>query len=291
MRVTERRMMSLVSNGSATARAQVAEASRKLSSGVAVERPSHDPVRWAQGMRQKTKLTMAGDYRGTVDRARAKLDAADNGLGRIAGALTRAREIATAMATATVDGPTRAAAEVEVQGLFADMLAGANAEGPDGEYVLAGHAGDVAPFDATGTYVGDNGLRFVETSEGRQHAASLPGTVLTVAEGIDVFGTVSALQAALTANDPAAVQTAMVDITTAIEQVSMARGRAGAASAALSSTGEALEQFEVQLTQSIEAAVITDPIVAATELAHFSNQLETSRVVAERIAMLMDPNR
>lgn len=292
MRVTENRMMQMVSNGSATARTKVAEASRKLTTGVAVERPSHDPVRWADGMRQKSRLVMAGEHRSTVERARTKLDAADNGLGRIADALTRARELATQMATATVDASARASAAIEVEGLLGEMLAGANARGPDGEYVLAGSQGETAPFDDAGVYQGDDELRFIETSEGQRHVVSIPGTVLTAADGgLDVFATITALGAALSADDPTAVQAAMVEITEAIGQVAGARGRAGASSAALSTTNNALKEFEVQLTASIEAAVIADPIEAATELAHFSNQLEMSRAVSERIVILMDPNR
>lgn len=290
MRVTENRMMEIAASGSTRAREQVAEAGRKLTTGLDVERPSHDPVRWSNGMRLKSRLTMAGEHRGTVERAVDKLNATDAAFGRINDALTRARELATAMANGTVDAATRATAALEAVGLFGEVRSAANAQGLDGEYLLAGNAGDQAPFDDAGVYGGDAQVRSIEVSEGQRRDISVPGTVLTAAAGVDVFGTIADLQTALEANDTVAVQTSIGQLTLALDQVTLAQGRAGSASASLRLTQDALSAFEVQLSASIEGSVASDPVAAATDLAKFSNQLEASRAVAQRISQLMNPN-
>lgn len=291
MRITENRMTQMILAQNEGLRSRVGEASRKLSTGVAVERPSHDPVRWAEGMRHKARLEMNGSHLGAVERSREKLDLADDALGRIGAALSRAREVATQMATGTQDAQSRAAAALEVQSLFAGAVSAANQQGVDGEFLFAGAEGQAVPFDAAGVYQGDASARTIQTAEGQTQIVTVPGTLLTAANGLDVLSTLSGLEAALLANDQAAVQTSMVDLATAIGQVGSARAQAGSASSGLESTRDALEAFEVHLSESISAVVATDPIVAATELANLSNQLETSRAVAQRITVLMDPNR
>lgn len=291
MRVTENRLMQMMTSSSAKARAKVAEASAKISSGVAVERPSDDPAAWVEGMRQKVRLVAAEESSNSAQRAVERLDATDQAFARLSDALVRVREIATQMNNGTYTAEDRAAAGLEVQGLFAEMVAAANTRGSDGEYLLAGMQGDVAPFDDTGAYFGDDQERWLVGTEGELHRASVPGSLLTAAEGVDVLGAVMALDAALQANDTTALQAVLPDLGTAVEQVATGRSRAGAASAALSANVDALGDLQIQLTASIEAAVLTDPIEAATELARFSSQLEASRIVAERIASLIGPGR
>ena len=291
MRVTENRLLQMMTSSSAGARAKVAEASRKISSGVDVERPSDDPTRWVEGMRQKVRLVGTEETRDSGQRAVERLDATDQAFGRMAEALTRATEIATQMANDTYSADDRAAAALEVQGLFAEMLSAANTQGSDGEYLLAGSQGDAPPFDSTGAYLGDAQERWLLGTQGESQRASISGSMLTAAEGVDVLGTVAALDAALQADDTAALQTALGELSTAVDQVSTGRSRAGAASAAMSANVDALGELEVRLSASIEAAVLTDPVEAASELARFSSQLEASRIVAERIAALVGPGR
>jgi len=291
MRVTENRLMQMMTSSSANARAKVAEASAKISSGVAVDRPSDDPAAWAEGMRQKVRLVAAEESSNSAQRAVERLDATDQAFGRMWDAMVRVKELATQMSNGTYEAADRAAAALEVEGLFAEMIAAGNTRGSDGEYLLAGHQSDTAPFDDTGAYFGDDQERWLVGTEGELHRASVPGSVLTAADGVDVLATVATFAAALQANDTTALAAVYGDVEAATDQVASARSRAGSASAALSANVDALGDLQVALTASIESAVLTDPIEAATELARFSNQLEASRIVAERIASLVGPGR
>ncbi len=291
MRVTENRMLRLMSEANVATQSRVAEVSLQLGSGVAVDKPSDDPARWAAGMRDKIELELTADRKNTSERALERLDRVDSALGQVTTGLIRARELAVQTASDLYNSGSRGPAAVEVAGVYADILSSLNIRGPDGEYLLAGTSGDQPAFDTAGVYQGTDVRRSVETASGVQKVATVSGELLTATAGVDVLGTVDALRLALEADDPDAIRGLLDDLDFALEQASFARSHVGAASSALESSVYSLDSLEVQLTETLDRNVGTNAIEAATELANLSNQLETSRVVSERILALTSVGR
>jgi flagellar hook-associated protein 3 FlgL len=287
MRITETRMLQMMSGRTMDTQSSIAKASTQVSTGVAVDKPSDDPVRWADGMRTKLSMDRRDAHESTVERARDNLQRTDDALGQIVDALSRVRDLAVLGGSESYNAAGRAGVAIEVGELFNSMLSSANVRSIDGEYLLAGSNSDVAPFDASGAFQGNDTVRRVETGDDMYKAASISGTWLTAASGTDVFGTVAALQTALEADDPDQVRNLIEDITASIEQVAHARTDSGVAASSLDRSLDVLSDLELSLTESFEDAVGADPIEAATWLANLGNQLEASRLVSERIVSMM----
>lgn len=287
MRITETRMLRLMSGRTMETQSNVAKAGMQVSTGVAVERPSDDPVRWADGMRTKLSMGRRDMHESTVERTRDNLQRTDSALGELINGLSRVRELAVLGASDSYDAAGRTAAAVEVAALFDSMLASANAQSVDGEFLLAGTNSSVQPFDAAGVYQGNDVAREIEAGPNVYKQASVAGSLLTAASGIDLFDTIAQVQNALATNDPVATRARLDDLVAALDQVAHARTEAGVATNSLDQSLDTLADLEVSLTASLETSVGADPIEAATWLANLGNQLEASRLVSERIVSLM----
>lgn len=287
MRITETRMLRLMSSQTMDTQSSIAKAGTQVSTGVAVQRPSDDPVRWADGMRTKLSMDRRDTHESTVERARDNLTRVDSALGDLVDGMSRIRELAILGGSDSYDASGRTAAAIEVGTLFESMLASANVRSIDGEYLLAGSNSDVPPFDPTGAYTGNDVARTIEVNDGTLKQAGVTGTVLTAAEGVDVFGIITGVQAALEANDANATRGFLDDLVTSLEQLAHAHAEAGVTANSLDLSLGTLDDLEVSLAQSFEGSIGADPIEAATWLANLSNELEASRVVSERIVSLM----
>lgn len=287
MRITETRMLRLMSGRTMETQSAIAKAGTQVTTGVAVQRPSDDPVRWADGMRTKLSMDRRDMHESTVERARDNLTRVDAALGDLVDGMSRIRELSILGASGSYNAAGRTAAAIEIGTLFDSMLASANVRSIDGEYLLAGSNSEVAAFDPSGAYTGNDVARTLEVNDGTFKQAGVTGAVLTAAEGVDVFGTIAGVQAALEANDPDATRALLDDLAESLEQLAYAQAETGVTSNSLDQSLGTLEYLEVSLTQSFEGSIGVDPIEAATWLANLSNELEASRVVSERIVSLM----
>ena len=287
MRITETRMLRLMSERTLDTQSSIADAATEVSTGIAVQRPSDDPLRWADGMRTKLSLDRREVHESTVERVRDNLSRTDTALDELIDGLSDIRELAVLGASETNNEAGRAMAALEISTIFEGMLATANVRSVDGEYLLAGSNSNTPPFDAAGVYQGNDVRRTIEVSDQTFKPAGVTGTILTAAAGIDVFGSIVAVQTALEANDPAATQALLEDLATSLDQLAHAQAEAGVIASSLDDSLETLDVLELSLSASFESSVGADPIEAATALANFSNQLEVSRAVSERIVSLM----
>ncbi len=286
MRVTETRMIETASEQTSRQRSRVQEASDALQTGVRVDRPSDGVTDWAEGMRAEVRHTMSERRGNAVARANERLGETDRALSGIGEGLSRVRELTVQAANDTYTAAQRSGIAQEVQALRAHMLGLANTQGPDGEFLLAGTAGNAAPFGANGVYVGNGTRRQIEASEGHIGTFAVTGQALTTATGVDVFTTLDNVIASLNGNDGDAIRANLNDLSTAVDQVANARTELGSQSAALDVVDSARRDFEVELARMQERAIGIDPVDAATDFARASAALDSARAVAERIVAI-----
>lgn len=287
MRITETRMLQIMSGRTMDTQSSVAKAASQVSTGIAVNQPSDDPVRWADGMRTKLSMDRRDVHESTVERTRDNLNRTDAALGEVFDRLSDVRVLAMLGGTESYSAAGRATAALEVGQLLETMIAAANTQSVDGEFLLAGSNSSVQPFDAAGAYQGNAVVREIEADDDVYKRASVPGTLLTAAGGVDVFDIVVQVRDALAADDPVAVRGFIDQLNVALEQVAYARTEAGVAASSLEQSVDSLADLEVTLATSLEGSVGADPIEAATWLANLGNQLEASRLVSERIVSMM----
>ncbi|MSP59499.1 MAG: flagellar hook-associated protein FlgK [Myxococcales bacterium] len=206
MRVTETRMIELAGDAVARGRDRAAAAAEQAAGGLRVAVPSDDPTAWADGARANARMTQSAARGTSIARARDGLIATDGALDSLGVSLSRAAELAVQMANGSWNAADRKHGALEVRALRAQVLAAANSRAPDGEFLLAGGKGGVAPFNGAGVYVGDDQAREIEIADGQQQAVTPPGTLLTTAKGIDVLALLDQLATALDNDNLAGVR-------------------------------------------------------------------------------------
>ena len=275
MRVTEKMSFESAARGAAAARTRFEEAPRQAATGLKVEHPEDDPAAAGLIARHRHQVDQTAALTSAMDAANAELDTADGALDGIGTDLSRARELAVQLSNATYSANERAAAAAEVDGLFKHALGLLNTKAGH-RYLFGGFQDDAPPFDATGAYLGDTGVRQVEVAAGVRLDASVRADVALkgVGGGTDVLGVLQALSAALSANNVAGVQNSLTGLDAGIGQVALARGELGGHQSVLDAASSATRVAHVDAQARLSGLADADAIDAATALAQAQQGLE-----------------
>ncbi len=289
MRITGHRMIELASASTSKSQEALAARSAEVTSGLRVAKPSDDPTAWAAAERAKLRKVVAEGTGAAVEASRGQLEETDVAFASVGDFVSQVRALAVQGSSDSYNAQDRAELGAQVQALFASALAAANTRSSNGEYLLAGSQTGTPPFDAAGTYQGDTLVRSIPSAEGSTAFATIPGSRLTSANGVDVLPLMSQIATALSTNNMAALRTGLTDLQTAVGQVSMSRTVTGGAMSVLDATLAARDQLTTHLATEIARNVEVDSVAAASSLASASQSLEASRAVTAHLVSLLDP--
>lgn len=253
-----------------TLRARLERAESVAITGSTVGRPSDAPGDWNVLHGLAAGLQDQGVWLRNADRARDVLDGSDGALHAATDLLSRARERAVQLSSETYGAAERTAGASEVRALREELLGLANTRVGD-RYLFAGDAFDRPAFDAAGAYQGSAATASTLVGEGRDVATTLDGSA--VFQGaVDVFQTLSDLEAALLANDATAVAAALDPLEAAQQQVISARQEVGERQVAVDDATAVAENLAALLEERLTAHTSEDPTTSFTRLA----QLQTT---------------
>ena len=166
-----------------TGLAALNQASSQVSTGKRFERLSEDPLAGTQVMGTDRALRGIEQYRRNSIAVRARTDAEEAVLNQLTDLLTRAKELAIQEGTATSTPQTRIAVKAEVDRLLEQAIQLGNAQ-VGNEYIFGGHQTTSPPFDPSGTYFGDSGLRKAEIGQDYLITTTQNGQGLLVDSGV-----------------------------------------------------------------------------------------------------------
>lgn len=290
MRITAHHMLELATQSTAKSQSDVADLAGQVTSGKRVELPSDDPLAWAQSRRLELKKSVAESRDQGSGLAKDQLQETEQALGTIGGLTAEAKQLAVQAANGSLGGAERLALRDTAAGLFDAALSAANSRNVAGEYILAGAKGTTVPFNAAGVYTGDASTRTVETADGTTGVATVPGTVLTAAAGVDVLPALGRLVTALGANDLRGIQAAIDELSTAHDQVTKAQSTVGALTVVFNDADLARGELEDTLAARVSALTEVDIVRAAGELAQRTAALQAAQTVNGRLAQLLGPH-
>jgi len=286
MRITENmRVASAVATQQRMAE-RVQRATEVASSGARVGKASDDPSAWATGQAHAGRSAAAKARSKVLDRAASDLEVAEGALASAVDVMARAREIATQMASGSMDATTRKNAALEVDALRDQLLGLANTQGGAG-YVFGGTKTDVPPFTAAYAFVGNTGTRSAEIAPGTTLVTNPSGArAFTTAGGRDPFADLGALSTALRTNSVAGI-TAAIDTTEAgRRQLSDVRSDAGLTLERARSASEVLGNLALRLDKARAGELEADAAPAFTELKNASDAYDRSLTVTKQILSL-----
>ena len=174
--------------------ARLSKTQLQLATGKRILTPSDDPAGATKALDLQRYLETNEQFLSNMGFARARLETQETTLASVTDLLQRANELAIQGNNATVSASDREAIAVEVDQLLAQLIALANTQDSNGEYLFGGLQRANAPFvpdPVTGavSYVGDDLQRQIQVSEVRRIADADTGQdiFMGVAGGASAF--------------------------------------------------------------------------------------------------------
>ncbi|HWA56937.1 MAG TPA: flagellar hook-associated protein FlgL [Gemmatimonadales bacterium] len=257
-----------------------AEAQNQVSTGKRFERLSEDPLAGSQVMTADRALRGIEQYRRNSSAARTRTDAEEAALGQITDLMTRAKELALQEGSASGTADSRAAAKAEVDRIIEQVVQLGNTQ-VGNEYIFAGDMVTTAPFDATGTYFGDDGVRKAEIGQGYQVATTHTGRELLVNSG--VLSSLQALSTQLGTGTSSTVGLTAAGIDSAFTNVQTLLSTNGARVRQIESAMQNSDALETNLTLRKGDLQNIDIEEATTKFVGLQNTLQAAMLSASRV--------
>ena len=161
---------------------KLAEIQEQIATGKRLNRPSDDPTGATQVLRLEQAMATTEQYQRNADFARNRLTLEEATLKNVQDSLLRVREIAVQGANSTLSDTDRFALAQEVRERLEELVGLANTRDANQEYLFSGYQVNTQPFtqnsDGTYVYSGDNGVRALQISSGRQMRDSDSGDAI-----------------------------------------------------------------------------------------------------------------
>ena len=283
MRVTQKQVYRAQLLDADRKKSEQADAARRGTSGLRLERPSDDPG----GSRRALLLRAAQeDYaigRAKIDRAGAEYGVRETALASMTSALSRAREVSVSMANGTMSADNRVAAAAEITEIRDTLIQLGNTRFMD-RYLFAGAQTNAAAFDAAGVYQGDAILVSIDLPDGGSAEVTADGGDLLRGTGgaQSVLGAVEGMIAALQANNLPLIQAGLDELDDSIDYVVQTRSEFGASVNLIENLDMIFESAEIQVQESRSKVEDMDVVVAYSEVVRTGQAYEQALQVMSR---------
>lgn len=203
MRVTQQTMSGQVIEGLQRAYQRVAKAQEAVTTGRRINHLSDDPIGATRALGLRGFEESLAQYQRNIDNSQPFLEQADSVLGDTVSGLTRAKELALAMANDTNSNVERQAAANEIHQILAQMVSEANTK-VENRFLFGGYLNGSAPFVQGAQrvdYRGDNGKIDIQTNPTGTLTINLLGNQVYQGAGVvggqGIFDTLQDLEISL----------------------------------------------------------------------------------------------
>lgn len=265
------RLSSLTQAAGGIAR-EISTLQEQATTGLEITRPSDAPeqVEYLHGL--ASQISDQGTWNTNAERAMSYLDATDDALGSMSDLLSSARELATQYASETYSTEDRATGAEEAQAILEQLVTLANTD-IGGRYIFSGDAYDSEAYDATGTYLGDTDAPSTLVGSNQDVATGFVGSELLQSD-TDIFGAVTDLISALTADDTDAIAASIDSLEAAGEQISSSRTAVASEFNTAEDAFEVAENMAVLLSEAQESTAGADMVSVYTSLSELQSNYE-----------------
>jgi flagellar hook-associated protein 3 FlgL len=224
MRITNGMMTATVKRNLFRQADQLARKQETMASGKRINRPSDDPLGFGKVLDYRKTLSSLEQYDRNIQNAKNRIKFVETTLDGAADLMVDAKNWAVNQAgSETMD---REAAITSVQNIRDQLLQLANSK-MGNVYVFAGFQSLTPPFDASGTYTGDNGYYSVMTADNMEMQVEADGSrIFQGAE--DVFDALDQLVVGLQTDDVTLIDAQIDRFVQATEQVQKVRTESSA---------------------------------------------------------------
>jgi len=260
--------------------ARLTEAQQQVSTGKRFTRAAEDPVGAAQVMRADRALRGIDQYRRNITAVRVRMDAEEAVLDQVGDMLTRASELAVAGATDSADATSRGAMAAEVDRMLEQMVHLGNTR-VGNEYLFGGHQTGRPPFEPDASYVGDDGARRTEISDGYLLETNHTGRELLLDTG--TIDALKRLRDALRAGGADAVRVVLPGVDTASTRIQVTLAETGARALQLENAEANMDAYEGSLAvrKELDQGITLEE--ATTRMLTVQNNLQAALASTSRV--------
>ncbi|WP_321366779.1 flagellar hook-associated protein FlgL [uncultured Desulfuromusa sp.] len=253
--------------------------------GKQVNKPSDNPSAISPILNSDEEIEKANCYLETIGSTQDNLDILDGYLDSAETLFVRVKEIAISGINSSMSNEDMQTLADEVSHLQEQLTDIANAQ-VDGKYLFAGYAEDTLPFSGDPvTYNGTSDHKMVEIGSGQTIQTNLAGNELFM-NPVDVFATLSNLEAALSSGDPSLVEAQMTPLDQAAEQVRSGRTEMGNNNAYLDDVASLTEEIKLQMSERLSNYEGADYVEILTNITLAEQSYEAALDISARLSKL-----
>lgn len=202
-------------------------AQRRIATGKRVAAVSDDPDHISTILQARANLEWAGQTQANLGRVKAESDGAEQAVQSSVRMVERARVLGSQGLTGTASPETRRALALEVGGIL-EQLVGVTRTTIEGRYIFSGDSDQHPPYNIdlsqnppVSPYAGGGVTRFIQHPNGTRFSVARTAQEIfdSPAEGANVFQALTALRAALEADDASAIGTSLSSVITSLNHL------------------------------------------------------------------------
>jgi flagellar hook-associated protein 3 FlgL len=180
MRIATTTLFNMSSAALQQHQADQAKLQSQLSSGRKILTPADDPIASARILDISQASSINQQYATNSAAADSFMRLSESTLHQVTFAIQNIQQLAVAAGNPALTVAEKKIQDAELQGRYQELLALANTTDGQGNYLFSGYKGDTKPFTETTfgnvNYLGDDGKRMVQISDGRQIPISESGS-------------------------------------------------------------------------------------------------------------------
>lgn len=313
MRITEGMIANTLLSNLQLGQSRLEKLQQQASSGLKISAPGDDPVSTQQVIQLRGLVQDSDQFARNITTGKAWLEQSDSSMADMGNVVTRARELAVAMANGTYSAQARNNAASELKQLKSELVRLGNSQ-VAGKYIFGGFVSDKPPFDTTalnnpsqtgsppapdplngtpvGTFIGTDDAIRMEVDRGAYVDINISGSRLLSggsppgSSGVDVIGEMDKLITALTANDVAGIRNSLPVLNAAENQILAARGDVGARMNRVLSSLDNLDSMKISLEKVISSRQDADYLKVMSDLTSQQNAFEAALAATAKTSQL-----
>lgn len=172
MRVATTTLFNISRSGLQKLSANEVRLQEQLSTGRRILSPADDPIASAKALGITQSSSINSQYSTNGESADSSLRMTEATMTQIIAAIQNVQTLAVNAGNPTLNSADKKALEAELEGRYQELLGLANSTDGNGIYMFSGFQGDTQPFTEASfgnvTYNGDEGVRKIQISSGRQ---------------------------------------------------------------------------------------------------------------------------
>lgn len=262
----------------------------QISSGIKFTAPSSDSAAYQRLAGLARDAVDDKAYAANLTTAASVLKQSDTTLSAITAQLQRVSELTVQARNGTLSGDARKAIGVEIAGIVDTIASLANVKDLRGQPIFGGaDGGPAAVKQADGSYaLAATSVSPIPVGDGASVQANESASRVLCADGKDTLAVLSAIATALQAEsyDPAALDTALDDLSAASEQVSSIQASLGARASRVDLETARLKDVAVDREDTRQSIEGTDITTTITELQKTMTILSATQASFSKLSAL-----